>query len=261
MMEFHIARKARNRYGFAETLFCYTGNVVLDNMPACRGLAHRINQVRDVEKHPDQAVHAGALYAMGLIDEASHALMARYREQFDPQVMKAALDWFGAQIGTDNVDKMLLAFVEQFPGSTVIRGEDTPAKWLAGSTGAVSNREAALEELLMLWLANRNEAFKPFGELFDDSVLAEKTVYKQVTAQLPDYFASLHGKEVTLPTTGVTSTASKRCTSFFEKLKSIGVTSAPFCFAHRANSPLPAPRSSAFFPRSSASVIPRSSSM
>src|SRR5690242_18610762 len=58
MMEFHIARKTRERYGFAETLFSYTGNVVLDNMPACREFAHRMNQVRDVEKNPDQAVHA-----------------------------------------------------------------------------------------------------------------------------------------------------------------------------------------------------------
>ena len=46
---------------------------------------------RQVEKHPEQAVHAGALYAMGLIDEASHVLMARYREEFDPEVMTSAL--------------------------------------------------------------------------------------------------------------------------------------------------------------------------
>ena len=54
-----------------------------------------MNQVRDVEKHPELAVHAGQLYAMGLIDEASHVLMARYREQFDPQVMTsgARLVW------------------------------------------------------------------------------------------------------------------------------------------------------------------------
>jgi hypothetical protein len=67
-----------------------------------------------------------------LIDEASHVLMARYREQFDPQVMTSALDWFGAQVGTDNLDKMLLAFVEQFPGQSVMRGGQTPAQWLAG---------------------------------------------------------------------------------------------------------------------------------
>ncbi|MFP5206380.1 MAG: alpha-amylase, partial [Acidobacteriota bacterium] len=189
MMEFHISRAARERYAFAETLFSYTGNVVLANLPMCREFAHRMNQVRDVEKHPELAVHAGELYAMGLIDEASHVLMARYREEMDPQVMQAALDWFAGQVGPDKLDKMLLTFVQHFPGSTVIRGRETPEQWLAGTAGGISNREAALEELLMLWTANSNEAFKPFAELFDDSLLAQKTVYKQVTGQFAEYFA------------------------------------------------------------------------
>ena len=73
MMEFHISRNARERYQFAESLFSYTGNVVFANMAACREFAYRMNQVRDVQNHPDRAVHAGSLYAMGLIDEASHA--------------------------------------------------------------------------------------------------------------------------------------------------------------------------------------------
>ena len=149
-----------------------------------------MNQVRDVEKHPEQAVHAGALYAMGLIDEASHVLMARYREQFDPEVMTSALDWFAAQVGAEELDKMLLTFVEQFPGSSVMRGQETPRQWLAGATGGTPHRAAALEELLLLWTANRNEAFKPFEELFEDKTLAEKTVYRQVTQQLPEYFAT-----------------------------------------------------------------------
>jgi glycosidase len=189
-MEFHIAREARERYKFAESLFAYNGNVILANISACRAFAYRMNLVRDVEKHPEQAVHAGQLFAMGLIDEASHVLMARYRQQLDPEVMTAALDWFGAQVGSDNVDKMLLAFVEQFPGLSVMRSLETPAQWLAGATDGLPHRAAALEELLLLWSANRNQAFKPFEELFADRTLAEKTVYRQVTAQMPKYFAT-----------------------------------------------------------------------
>ncbi len=190
MMEFHISRNARERYQFAESLFSYTGNVVFANMAACREFAYRMNQVRDVQNHPDRAVHAGSLYAMGLIDEASHVLMARYREQFDPEVMTNALDWFAAQVGSEAVDTMLLAFVEQFPGSTVIQGKETPKQWLAGSSDGTPHRAAALEELLLLWTANRNQAFRPFDELFEDRTLAEKTVYRQVTQQMPEYFAT-----------------------------------------------------------------------
>jgi glycosidase len=190
MMEFHISRKARERYKFAETLFSYTGNVVFANVAACRDFAYRMNTVREVEKHPERVVHAGQLFAMGIIDEASHILMARYREQFDPAVMTGALEYFSAKVGNDELDMMLLAFVEQFPGSSVIRGIETPKQWLNGQTDGTPNSAAALEELLLLWTANRNEAFQPFEELFEEKTLAKKTVYRQVTGQLNEYFAT-----------------------------------------------------------------------
>jgi glycosidase len=190
MMEFHISRSARERYRFAESLFSYTGNVVFANLAACREFAYRMNTVREVEKHPELAVHAGQLYAMGLIDEASHVLMQRYREQFDPTVMTSALDFFADQVGAKALDTMLLTFVEHFPGLRVIRGEQTPLEWLHGSTEGTPHQAIALEELLMLWSANRNEAFHPFEELFEEKTLAEKTVYRQVTQQLPEYFAT-----------------------------------------------------------------------
>ncbi len=190
MMEFHISRKARERYQFAESLFSYTGNVVFADLAACRAFAHKMNQVREVEKYPERVVHAGALFAMGLIDEASHVMMARYREQFDPEVMTAALDWFSARVGPGQLDTLLLTFVEHFPGLSVMRGKETPREWLAGKSDGIPHRAAALEEMLLLWTANRNEAFKPFEELFEEKSLAEKTVYREVTQQLPDYFAT-----------------------------------------------------------------------
>ncbi|MGD0786469.1 MAG: alpha-amylase family glycosyl hydrolase [Terracidiphilus sp.] len=190
MMEFHISRDARERYQFTESLFSYTGNVVFANLGACREFAHRMNQVREVEKHPDRAVHAGELYAMGLIDEASHVLIARYRERFDPEAMTAALDWFSKRVGAEALEGLLLAFVERFPGASVIGGQETPRQWLAAETDGTPHRAVALEELMLLWIANGNEAFRPFEELFADKALAEKTVYRQVTEDLPAYFAT-----------------------------------------------------------------------
>jgi glycosidase len=190
MMEFHIARAARRRYRFAESLFSFNGNVIFANLPACREFAFRMNQVRDAELHPELAVHAGQLFAMGLIDEASHVLMARYRRELDPQVMSNALDWFAGKVGSVELDKLLRRFVEYFPGQSVMRGDETPAQWLAGKTDGVAHREAAIEELLLLWMANRNPAFQPFSELFEEKKLAEKTVYREVTRQFGEYFAT-----------------------------------------------------------------------
>jgi glycosidase len=190
MMEFHISRNARERYRVAESLFSYDGNVVFADLSACRRLTYRMNQVRDAAKYPERAVHAGAMFAMGLIDEATHIVFEEYRKQFDPDVMTSALDWFSARVGAERLDNLLLAFVEHFPGQSVMRGEEEAREWLAGSTEGMAHRAAAMEELIMLWTANRNEAFNPFEELFDERSLASKTVYREVTRELPDYFAT-----------------------------------------------------------------------
>src|SRR5258708_19632057 len=146
MMEFHISRGARDRYQFAGNLFSFTGNVVFANVSASREFAHRMNQVRDVQKHPERAVHAGALYAMGLIDEPSHVLLERYRQHLDPAVMTDALTWFSAHIGSQELERLLLRFVEEFPGTSVYRALQTPPEGIPAPTAAPPPRALPLEE-------------------------------------------------------------------------------------------------------------------
>lgn len=193
-MEFHIARSLRQKLDLGDLLFSYTGNVVFANVAASRKLALALNRQREAENggvpDPRRQVNAGALFAMGLIDELSHAMVARYRTQTDPEVLTAALKWFSAQAGQQNVDKLLHNFTERFPNSEIYAGKITVQAWLQGTIDGLPNREAAFEELLLLFLANANPAFKPFRELFDDKGLTETTAYKAVTAELPKYFAT-----------------------------------------------------------------------
>ena len=193
-MEFHIARSVRERVGVGDLLFSYTGNVVFANLAAARKLALALNKVREEENGgvPDvkRQVNAGALYAMGLIDELSHAMVARYRKETDPAVLTEALKWFSAQAGEAEVDRLLRAFTERFPNQDILSGKTTAAEWLKGTTDGLPNREAAFEELLLLHLANNNPAFKQFGELFDDTELKEKTSYRGITKEFPQFFAT-----------------------------------------------------------------------
>ena len=190
LMEFHISRDSRERYKVRDTLFNFAGNVVFGDLAASRELANQINSARGTASDPAAVVNPAALFAMGLIDEVSHALVAHYRKTCDPQVMARALSLFETRIGKTGVDKLLNGFVEEFPNAAIYRSEETPAEWLAGSSDGLPHREVALEEMMLLWLANQNSAFRPFEELFDDARLGETTDYSTVTAEMQAYFAS-----------------------------------------------------------------------
>src|ERR1700760_103453 len=190
LMEFHISREARDRYHVERTLFSFSGNVVFADLKASRELAHRMNLVRGTEDDPQRVINPGALFAMGLIDEASHLLVDHYRKTVAPQAITDALRWFSSRLGADRFDELLLRFVQEFPGSTVYRGEERAEEWLGGSTDGVSHREVAFEELMMLWLANANPGFHKFLELSDATPLAKQTPYPRVTNGLREYFAT-----------------------------------------------------------------------
>src|ERR1700691_1617140 len=96
-MEFHISRAVREAAQVDEALFSYTGNVVFANVTASRKLAEALNKARGSHAGPAGPITAGALFAMGLIDELSHARVSRYRKQIDPSVLSEAMRWFTSQ--------------------------------------------------------------------------------------------------------------------------------------------------------------------
>ena len=89
--EFHVARAARERYSFDEALFGLTGNVVFADFAAARRFAQQMNEQRDLAADPGNAVRAGDLNAMGLVDEILHFVVGMYRQERNPQAMSGAL--------------------------------------------------------------------------------------------------------------------------------------------------------------------------
>ncbi len=187
-MEFHVSRQARDRYQFEDSLFALSGNVVFANLHGARIFAQRMNDRRDLVSFPEQAVRAGQINAMGLIDEILHLTIQQYREQKNPDAMAKALDWLYGHLGDVAVNDALYSFADEFPPLAVYRREVSLEDYIEGKTAGVPHRQILLEEMLMLWLANANPAFGPFRELFDDSDLVRETAYRHILTSLHDYF-------------------------------------------------------------------------
>src|SRR5512142_515446 len=125
--EFHVSRKARQKYQFDESIFALNGNVVLADFAAARRFAERISTVRG---YPIPASH---INAMGLIDEILHILVREY-EKRNPQAMQRAL-----QASPVDSESTLLRFTEEFPPQQVYRGDLRPKEYLEQETAARPN--------------------------------------------------------------------------------------------------------------------------
>jgi glycosidase len=188
LMEFHISRQARDFYHFDGSLFSSSGNAIFANFYAVRVFTQRMNQKRDLLRFPEQAVRAGQINAMGLIDEILHYIIGIFSKQKNPEVMRQALEWLDEKQGREAVDNALHRFADEFPPLAVYQGKTSLEDYFQGETDGVPHRQILLEELLMLWLENENPAFSPHHELFDDSSLKKGTAYLQVISNLKAFF-------------------------------------------------------------------------
>lgn len=190
MFEFHISRLARDKYEFDEMLFSFDGNIIFANLLAARQFTQKMNQKRDLVNFPENAIKASEINAMGLIDEILHLVISLYRQQIDPKIMSDAYEYLQETFGEIKVRKVLLEFVTEYPPSAVYNGKLTEKAFLEGKFGDIPHSQLVLEEILMLWITNRNPATAPFFELFDDTALRQGTIYRQMMDELHKFFTS-----------------------------------------------------------------------
>ena len=90
--EFHVSRRVREVCRLDESLFAFSGNVVFADFRAARDFAHRLNEQRPAER----AVSASDIYALGLIDEALHLVLAHHRRDSAPHLWTDAIAILGS---------------------------------------------------------------------------------------------------------------------------------------------------------------------
>jgi hypothetical protein len=194
ILEFHIHGGIRSTLGLDSALFKTSGNLIIPDFAAARTLAEKVRARRRIGAWDTTSLSAGKLNAMGLIDEILHIVFRIYRETTAPSILDAFVLKLNATLGKEGCGTLIREFSDQFPSSDVYRGIASSYDWLEdyslvqGSTKKVKNRDIALEELILLKMANENPAFAPFRFFFDDGTreegniegsLSEKTAYEK----------------------------------------------------------------------------------
>ncbi len=175
--QFHVSRTARSRYALDRPLFGFHGGVITADVGATRRLAARMNETRAREGSGAPAVTAGELYALGVLHEVFHAILGQFDEQLRPGAIGLAVNELEQELGHKRVAGILKRFGTEFPhgpasrGHAAVDGAGPPAP----RPDTREARAEAVEELLLLALANGNPAAEPFRELFDDTPLATTT--------------------------------------------------------------------------------------
>ncbi|HSQ36388.1 MAG TPA: alpha-amylase family glycosyl hydrolase, partial [Acidimicrobiia bacterium] len=148
------------------------------------------NRVREAPRFPERAVGAADLAAAALIQEILRCAVVRQAAAGEGRGMGDAAAHLRERLGAA-AERLLAGFADGYPSTPVYRGERTAEEYLGQSTAGVPNTDLALEELIMLRLANENPAFTRFRELHDDAPLESETAYAQAIAELEAFFAGL----------------------------------------------------------------------
>ncbi|MBQ0039867.1 MAG: alpha-amylase, partial [Treponema sp.] len=192
--EFHINRNVRKECDFDQTIFASTGNAIFTDFKAVQKFQIKLNELFEKRGQNEKKISAGNLNAMGLIDEIFHHVCMLFRRDKAPDSFKNILADLDKSLGVEEMDKLLLEFMDEFPPVAVFQNKLTAEQyldencWDEGVQRERSNREQVLEEMILLHLANENPAFHPFAVLFDDEKLKANKNYIKAWIQIKSYF-------------------------------------------------------------------------
>ena len=191
--ELPLRAAAGARYGFPDDARTEGGQLAVPDYRAAQRLSDTVNRMRGADRFPESAVRAGELYAAALVQETLRLVVATYLSTTDAGALSRAYESLEAQLGRTDLERTLAHYLGVFPPKQVARGGVTPDVYLTGEhvTGenqSVSNRQVALEKLLLLHFANLNPAMERLKDLFDDADLAQ-TRYADLIGGLEGFFA------------------------------------------------------------------------
>ncbi|MCJ7738022.1 MAG: alpha-amylase family glycosyl hydrolase [Anaerolineae bacterium] len=147
-----------------------------------------MNAKHDVAAHPEQAVTAGQINAVLVIQGILHRVIQSYITYIVPDIIRHALERLAESPGKLSTEQTLRSFVEMFPPREMVQKGFTAEEYLASDSNGVPNKEIALVDMIAVWLANSNPAHGSIVEIVDAAPLSEVSAYEDILSEIHGYF-------------------------------------------------------------------------
>jgi glycosidase len=171
---FHLSRRAAVKYGLTRSEITSQGFLALSGYPAAMQIARRLNTRRRSLRFPENAVRAGQLHGMGLVDEIIDHLLGLYLRE--TPVLEPLLEKLGDRLGYGRLRQLLDTYRHEF-----LEHEDFELH---------PPETILLKDLLRWWLTERNEAFSPFDDLYRSPYLEGDPAMEDLLGVVGEFFAS-----------------------------------------------------------------------
>ncbi len=163
----HVYSGLRKKHLLPDNLFAPDGKLSITGFPALRRLVFILNS----HKQAGEPLYPGELGASSLLLEISQFLLGVYAKQIKRNVFSEASAKLEEQMGRNVLFSLAEDITKRFPPADVFNQSITAAQYLAKKTGKRPHLHQAIEEALILHLANENPVNNKLKILFDKAYL------------------------------------------------------------------------------------------
>jgi len=174
-------------------MFSSQGNVIFSNMRAVREFIAVIHKTSGWSTHGLAAIQPGELYALGLLDEIFHIIIHTYMDHYGQNTYSTLAETIIGETSVQHLRGSLMDFCGTFPPVEVYHSPGILNDYLSAETNGMKNKYAALEEMILLWITNRNPAAMKYEELFNENLLSAPDQYVKVIDLIREFFIKKPG--------------------------------------------------------------------
>ncbi len=191
-MRFPITKRARTKFHFDSSLFAPDGKVFLPDVRALNSFVFQINQNSQLHDHAVRTFKASQVHGMGLLNEIFRRVFSLYLQE-NPKVVNDLISSLQLTFAPSNLDILLNLYIKHYPPLDVLEDRISTQDYLAAIGISGPNQEAAIVDLILLWVSTQNQALIQFASLIWEPDVLIHPLFNPILKHIERTFAEMPG--------------------------------------------------------------------